>query len=131
MPSHRSRADMMHDLRRYVQEHVSQLSGAKADDARHSLVEVGPDALPLLMESFNGLNESGVRAALIGVISELRSAQAVPFLAALLRDRDAQVWKAALDGLVTAASPTALNALRAAKIDATSELVGGMDRRSH
>jgi HEAT repeat protein len=117
----------MHDLRRYVQERVSQLSGSKADDAWHSLVEAGPDALPLLIESFHRSNESGVRAALIAVISELRSAQGVPFLAALLRDRDAKVRRAALDGLVTAASPTALNALRAAKIAATSELAEWID----
>ncbi len=79
------------------------------------------------MESFHRSNETYVRAALIGVISELRSAQGVPFLAALLRDRDAKVWRAALDGLVTAASPTALNALCAAKIDAPSELVEWID----
>ena len=117
----------MHDLRRYIEEHVSQLCGATADDAWHSLVEAGPDALPLLMELFRRSNEPDVRAALIGVISESRSAQGVPFLAASLRDRDARVWRAALDGLVTAAGPAALNALRAAKIGAPSELVPWID----
>lgn len=105
----------MHDHRQYVDEYVSQLSGARADDAWHSLVEAGPAAMPQLIAAYTRADEPHVKVALVSVISEWRNADAVPFLAAQLQDTNPEIWKAALDGLVTVGGPTVVDALRAAR----------------
>jgi HEAT repeat protein len=111
----------MANLPEYVEHYVSQLSGPNAEDACHSLVEAGPGALPHVVEAFDGATDPNVRSALVAVISEYRSAEGVPFLTALLRDRDAGYWKAALDGLVMVGGPAALEALASTRGRSTAE----------
>ena len=45
----------------------------------------------------------------------------MPFLAGLLHDRDAEIWKAALDSLVTIGGQAVRDALAAAEMMATEE----------
>ena|ERR1700682_666784 len=110
----------MRDPGEYVQHYVPELSGPKAEDAWHSLVEAGPTALPYLVDAFGTATAPQVRVSLVRVIAEYRSAEGVPFLEALLRNDEPEIWKAALDGLVMCGGEAALAALRAAKAIATS-----------
>jgi hypothetical protein len=110
----------MRDLREYIDDYVSQLSGSTADDAWHSLVEAGSAALPHVVRAFVAATDANVRLALVQVVSEWRSVEGVPFLAAQLRNSDAAIWKAALDGMVTA-GPAALEALHFASGRSTLE----------
>jgi len=117
----------MRNLQEYVDDYVPQLSGPKADDAWHSLVEAGPAALPYVVKAFDAARDPDVRISLVHVISEYRSAEAVPFFEALLRDRDAEIWKAALDGLVMVGDRAALDALDVARPNATAEKLQWID----
>jgi len=117
----------MRDLQEYVDDYVPQLSGPKADDAWHSLVEAGPAALPYVVKAFDAARNLDVMISLVHVISEYRSAEAVPFFEALLRDRDAEIWKAALDGLVMVGDKAALDALDVARPNATAERLEWID----
>jgi len=108
----------MFNLEDYVSHYVAQLAGPNHENAWHSLVEVGSTALPLVVEALGAASDPRVRFSLVTVISEYRSAEAVPVLGRLLRDRNAGIWKAALDGLVTAGGQAALDALASAKADA-------------
>jgi hypothetical protein len=129
----------MRDPEEYVQHYVPELSGPKAEDAWHALVEAGPTALQYVVNAFEAATDAHVRVSLVQVIAEYRSAEGVPFLEALLRNSEPETWKAALDGLVMCGGEAALAALRAAKAIATSEkrewideAIGQiMDRRSH
>ena len=111
----------MQDLREYIDDYVSQLSGPTADDAWHGLVEAGSAALQHVVRAFAAATDANVRLALVQVVSEWRSVEGVPFLAAQLRDSDAAIWKAALDGMVTAGGPAALEALHFASGRSTPE----------
>jgi HEAT repeat protein len=55
------------------------------------------------------------RAFLLRVISEHRQQSCIPFLAACLSDEDPKIWRQAIDGFVSIASPAALEAMRAAR----------------
>ena len=92
-----------------------------ADDAWHSLVEAGPTALPEVVRAFGAASDPCVKAHLVQVISEYQSSECVPFLEALLRNPDGDLWKQALDGLVMIGGKTALDALTATKVTMTPE----------
>lgn len=113
----------MRNLQEYVDDYVPQLSGPKANDAWHSLVEAGPAAV----KAFDAVRDPDVMISLVRVISEYRSAEAVPFFETLLRDRDAEIWKAALDGLVMTGGNAALDVLDVARSNATAEKLEWID----
>jgi HEAT repeat protein len=79
--------------------------------AFHSLIELGPEILPLLAERFEETREPGLRADIVAIAERMHTPLALPLLAGALRDPWAQVWKAALDGLVALHTPEALAAL--------------------
>src|ERR1700730_5250520 len=90
----------MNDLSSMVRHYVSQLASSDADDACHSLLELGPVALPHLQEAFRLTHNGIIRVRLAQVACHSRSIAALPFLSELLDDGDAEIWKCALDGLV-------------------------------
>src|SRR5215510_13211857 len=111
----------MRDLREYVNHYVAQLTGPGADDAWHSLVDAGPAALPHLVDAFNRTGDRRVRVYLVQIISEYRSTEGITFFETLLKSDDAEIWKAALDGLVTLGGEAALHALSTAGASAAPE----------
>jgi hypothetical protein len=85
------------------------------DGAFCTLLEMEHSILPDLMAAFRSERDSRVREFLVEIIWQHRQPSAIPFLGEALRDGEAAVWKQALDGLVTQASPAALDVLRAAR----------------
>jgi HEAT repeat protein len=82
--------------------------------AYHSLIEMGPVVLPVLETRLAESPQAAFRAALVELARQMRSEDALPLLTRALRDRAPEVWKAALDGLVALASPTAILVLEEA-----------------
>jgi hypothetical protein len=79
-----------------------------------------------MAEAFRLSRDPTVKRRLAQVISENRSFEALPLLVELLRDDDAEIWKTALDGLVTlgedpAARTRALEILAEEKASADPE----------
>jgi hypothetical protein len=111
----------MLDLQEYVNHYVAKLTGAGADDAWHSIVEAGPTAPPHVIDAFNRTSARRVKVCLVQIISEYRSTAAIPFFETLLRSDEAEIWKAALDGLVTLGGEAALDALSAVSPSAAPE----------
>ena len=111
----------MQDLQEHVDHYVAQLSGPNAFNALHSLIQAGPAVLPVIVEAFNACTDPHVKLSLVQLVSEYRSAEAVPFLQVALQERNVHIWRAALDGLVILGNGAALEALRAAKSTARSE----------
>ena len=105
----------MRDPRDYVKNYVPQLSGPGADDAWHSLVEAGPAVLPHVVDAFNASRDPRGRLPLVQIVGEYRSADAIPFFETCLRNNDANIWKAALDGLASLGTRAALDVLRVAR----------------
>jgi len=109
------------NLQEHVDHYVAQLSGPNAFSARHSLIQAGPAALPVVVEAFSSSRDPHVKVSLVQLVSEYRSGDAVPFLQTALSDSNADIWQAALDGLVILGSRAALDALRAARSAARTE----------
>jgi hypothetical protein len=108
-------------LAEVVAYYVGELSGDRAEDAWHSLVELGPDALSHVIASFQQTEDLSVRAALLTVVREYRSPDAIPFLSACFDDGEVEIWKGALDAFVTLAGNAAAGALREARRTASDE----------
>jgi hypothetical protein len=79
------------------------------------LLEMEHGILLELMAAFRSESDNRVREFLVEIIWQHRQPSAIPFLGEALHDREAAVWKQALDGLVTLASPAALEVLCAAR----------------
>ena len=109
----KERSPEVRDLHDVVRSYVSELSGRDADDACHSLLELGPVALPHLVEAFRVARDAQVRLRLAQVVCYVRSIDALPFLTELLYDKDPEIWKIGLDGLVMMADePAAVPRIR-------------------
>jgi HEAT repeat protein len=111
----------MQDLQEFVDHYVAELSGPNAFSARHSLIEAGVSALPLVIEAFHASTNPQVRLSLVELVSEYRTVSAVPFLVSALNDRRPEIWRAALDGLVILGGASGLEALREAHATAPRE----------
>src|SRR4030095_13262748 len=109
----------MNTLQEYVEQCVAELSGPNAFRARHSLVEAGPAALPLVIEAFFAIEDPHVKLSLVQLIAEYRSNDAVPFLQESLQNSSTAIWQAGLEGLVILGTPEALHALHVSRAAAT------------
>jgi hypothetical protein len=105
-------------LAAYVWDKVAQLSGPNAEDAWHSLVEAGSAALPYVVEAFDAAHDDRIKVSLVEVVGQYRLAEGVPLLTVSLRHPNADIWKAALDGLVMLGGQPALDALILARTTA-------------
>ncbi len=101
-----------------IQHYIERLAGKGGEDAWHSLVEDGPDALPFIEDAFASEQRSEVRTLLIEAIGEIRQPASVTLLAKALTDPVPAVWKAAIDALVKIGGPDSKQALLQA-LDAT------------
>ena len=100
---------------------IAGLSGPDRESAEHALIEAGSQSIPHLVRAFWASSEPAVRNAIVRVVSEYRSAEAAPFLGALTLHAETDVWKRAIDGLVTLGGPVALERLRAAAAKTSGE----------
>ena len=97
----------MSDYEYYIQ----QLGGPNEDNAFHSLIEADSAVIPDLVAAYRLEVSPRKRAVLIEIIGYHRETASVDFLADALQEKEPDIWKAALDALVTINHPTALNAL--------------------
>jgi hypothetical protein len=81
------------------------------DAAFFGLLELGAEIHHHLVVLFRIEPETNVRAFLVEVIWQSRQSSVIPFLAEALRDKDPTVWKQALDGIVSLASPEVFKVL--------------------
>ena len=98
-----------------VSHYVAALRGAARENAYHSLIELGPQVIPLVMAHFRREYDPAIRATLVNIAWRTNSSDAVPLLTEALNDVDPSVWKGALDGLVNLGGPDALEVIRQAR----------------
>jgi HEAT repeat protein len=114
----------MLELVALVQHYLREWDSSGWGSAFHSLVELGPRALPELEEQLAASRNGRFRAALVELARHMHSQAALSLFDSALRDPAPEVWKAALDGLVDLASPASLLLLQQA---AEREPPGGTD----
>jgi HEAT repeat protein len=75
-------------------------------------LDFGASALPYFVEAFEKENAPNRRARLVRIIWQFRDLAALPILAIALNDQSNDVWKDALDGIVTLGGKQALIILK-------------------
>lgn len=103
-----------HPLEATVDHYLTEWGTAGWAHAFHGLIELGPAALPVLIERFESTPDPALRAELLEIARRQRSARAVAFFRSGLAQVNPRVWKAALDGLVNLATPEAIDVLEGA-----------------
>jgi len=102
-------------IRSQIAEYLQLFRSGDREGAFCRLLEMGPSVVPKLMDTFRNEHDARVREFLVEIIWQHRHPSAIPFLGEALHDEESAVWKQALDGLVTLASPAALEVLQAAR----------------
>jgi len=85
------------------------------EEAFFGLVDLGLDVLPDLLARFHAEVDFRERAFLLKISRNIGEPTSVSLMGEALHDQNPDVWKEALDGLVTLASPQALNVLYSAR----------------
>ena len=98
-----------------IREIMERFHGGAKEEAFFELLEMPGDVLPALTAAFRTERDPALRAFLVKVGWERRDPMAIHLLSEALDERDEEIWQAALDGLVTFASPEALAILIAAR----------------
>ena len=106
---------MVDDLKDQVQDYATQLAGSNSENAWHSLVELGPAAALEVAAAFEGAKDIQVKTELLEVLCHYRTKDLVPLFVRLLHDGHDDIWKTALDGLVTIGSNGVVRMLRDAE----------------
>ncbi len=98
----------------FVDHHVEGLRAGE-EDAFHALIEAPHAVLSALIARFHVEADPELRASIVEVVWQHRQSDTLPFLAQALADSSEQVWKQALDGLVTIGGPGAVATVSAFK----------------
>lgn len=98
-----------------ISHYLAALRGADHDNAYHSLIELGPQIIPLVMRHFRSEPDPAIRATLVNIAWQTNSRDAIPLLTEALNAVEPGVWKKALDGLVSLGGPAALDVIRQAR----------------
>ena len=82
--------------------------------ALQGLIDLGEAAIPHLVEAYRAEADPTVRALIVEAVWQIRSHASIDFLGEALQDPSGEVWRQALDGLVTLATPESLRILEGA-----------------
>ncbi len=104
-----------------IEYYLNKLTGTDWEDAWHSLVEMGPGALPHVIHAFELAHDRSVALKLILVVNEYRTPAALSFLTGLLKNADPDIWKTVLSGIVTLGGSAAAECLRGIRKTLNSE----------
>jgi HEAT repeat protein len=108
-------------LRNQVMDYVSSLGENDSENAWHALVELSTEALPYIREAYHLADDNKKRELLIQVLAEQRDEESLALFSELLYDPAPEIWKAALDALVSIGGSTAADLLRKAEANVTAE----------
>jgi hypothetical protein len=106
---------------------IAALRGDRWEDAYHTLIELGAEAIPGIAEAFRDPSQNDLRRILLRIAWQARSSSVVSLLSEGLEDQDRSVWKEALDGLTALGTDPALDVIRNARCRANAEKTEWLD----
>jgi hypothetical protein len=104
-----------------VKYYVSHLGRDDSEDAWHSLVDLGSAALPYIREAYHCAADDRKRVLLIQVLAEQKDEKSLVVFKSALHSSASEVWKAALDALVSLGGSAATELLRTAETEVPAE----------
>lgn len=105
----------------YIAEQVERLDDPSTDELFHSLIELPRDAIPLLQKAYGEQDSPQIRSRIVEVVWQYRDCSTLPFLADALNEDSDEIWKQALDGIVTIGGDKAVVILQAALNESASD----------
>jgi hypothetical protein len=107
----------MNDIKQLAECYIKKLGGTDDADACRRLIEADHSIITYLIEYFRIQKDAAIRAELVEIVWQHRVSQTtvIDFLAEALDDRQPEVWKNALDGLVTFGGEAATSILESYK----------------
>lgn len=99
----------------YVDHYLKELRGWNCENACFSLLEADNSCLPLLIQAYYAETRVDVSAMLVEIIWQHRQPETLGFLAEVLQEPHRELWRAALDGIVTLGGRSGLDILKAEK----------------
>jgi hypothetical protein len=99
----------------YLDYYLNEARNGNRGRAFHGLIGSPCHLLPALEEAYRREADPAIRALIVNAVWQHRQASSVDFLAVAALDPHPEVWKQALDGLVTLASPESRKALELVK----------------
>lgn len=97
-----------------VREYLRLARAGDVDSALFGLVDLGPGGVPSLQTAFRQEPYPELRGMIVHAVWQQRLPSSVAFLSEALEDPVPEVWKQALDGLVTVSTPEARTVLQQA-----------------
>jgi hypothetical protein len=104
----------MTDWDEYAPYCLHRLQGPESESAYHDLVAADHAVVSILIDAFRAEQDPEIRALLVDIIWQHRLPETAGFLTEALADLHPEVWKSALDGLVTL-GPSAIPALQSVR----------------
>jgi HEAT repeat protein len=105
------------DIAEIVSHYLNELRKGDSENAFFSLIEADRSAIPYLQKAARQETDPEIKATLVEIIWQHRATETIPFLAELLTDPHDEVWKAALEGLVTICCPESITVLENALVN--------------
>ncbi len=102
------------DADQYVAEQLSLFGAGSTDDAFHNLLEAPVDIAESLVTAFHRSGDPHVQAFILFVAWRSHDPRFLRLLGMALASTTREVWKEAIDGLVSFASAESLDTLRKA-----------------
>ena len=103
-----------------ARHYLEMVQSRENEDAFHGLIELGAPVIPVLAKRFERETSPAIRSFLTKVAWHVRSDDVLQILSAALSAPEAEVWKEALDGLVSIATPQSLAVVRDALGDSVT-----------
>jgi hypothetical protein len=94
-----------------ISRYIDELLSNKTEDSFFALLEISDIHIPILIEKYRLQSDATTQAFLVEVIWNHRMPTTLNFLIEALRHNDEQVWKSALDGIVSIGGTQALELL--------------------
>jgi hypothetical protein len=111
----------MINWKEYCSENVEKLGEPEGEDVYHRLLEADNSIIPYCIETYRTSTNPIIRSKIIEIIWQHRLPETVAFLSEALGDVSANVWKSALDGLVTMGGDSAIEILKSARKRSVSD----------
>lgn len=91
----------MHHSSEIIADYLALHRSGRSENAFHGLTDLGAELIPGLIEAYEATDSADTKAFLLHVVSYFRSPDSGLFLRHALRRLEPEIWKSALDGLVS------------------------------
>ncbi len=98
-----------------IQYYVEQLNTTKSEDAYFALLHADDAHIPDLITAYHHSQNTNVKDLLVEIIYQHRNVNSLSFLKEVFQETTSDLWKVALDGIVTTGSNEGLEFLKVEK----------------